>query len=50
MNCELFKQPVAETFLKKALGTYVKDAKGKRHLVCQACQKRLGEKIADEFK
>jgi hypothetical protein len=50
MNCELCKQPVQETFLKKVIGTYVKDGKGKMHLVCHACQKRLGDKLKDEFK
>ena len=50
MDCELCKQKVAETFLKKPIGTWVKDGKGKRHLVCHACQKRLGEKVKEEFK
>lgn len=50
MNCELCKQKVAETFLKKVIGTYVKDGKGKRRIVCQACQKRLGTQVNEQFK
>lgn len=44
MKCEICKQNVKETFLKKSLGTIVKDAKGKKHQVCSDCQKRLGTK------
>jgi hypothetical protein len=40
MKCEICSQNVKETFLKKILGTYVKDAKGKKHIVCQLCQKQ----------
>ena len=40
MKCEVCKNKVDETFLKKPLGTYIKDAKGKKHLVCSACQKQ----------
>ncbi|MBW3012061.1 hypothetical protein KY311_02670 [Candidatus Woesearchaeota archaeon] len=39
MKCEICKEKVNETFLNKPLGTYVKDEKGKRHLVCQNCQR-----------
>jgi hypothetical protein len=39
MKCELCKQAIEETFLKKPLGTAVKDAKGKKRWVCSACQK-----------
>ena len=49
MNCELCKQEVAETFLKKPIGTYVKDSKGKRHMVCNACQKKHGAAIGKQF-
>ena len=44
MKCEVCKASVDETFLGKPLGGYVKDAKGKAHLACSACQKRLGSK------
>ena len=41
MKCAICGSTVGETFLKKPIGAYVKDAKGKRHLVCFACQKKL---------
>jgi transcriptional regulator NrdR family protein len=44
MKCEICKKKVEETFLKKVLGTYVKDAKGKKRLVCPECQKKLTTK------
>lgn len=40
MKCSLCKQKIDATFLDKILGTYVKDAKGKRHAVCVHCQRR----------
>jgi DNA-directed RNA polymerase subunit RPC12/RpoP len=44
MKCELCKKAIEETFLKKILGTVVKDEKGKKHYVCSACQKIVGSK------
>ncbi len=44
MNCEICKKKVATTFLEKPLGTYIKDAKGKRHMFCFECQKKFKEK------
>lgn len=44
VKCEICKTKLEETFLKKILGTCVKDAKGKKHLVCSQCQKQLGSK------
>ena len=44
MKCEICKSKIAETFLKKPIGTYIKDAKGKKHTVCNACQKKLSSK------
>ena len=44
MKCEICKQTLEENFLKKIMGTYVKDAKGKKHVVCQSCQAKLGSK------
>ncbi len=41
MKCAICAADVAETFLKKPVGAYVKDAKGKRHLVCFECQKKF---------
>jgi DNA-directed RNA polymerase subunit RPC12/RpoP len=43
-KCEICKAKIEETFLKKILGTYVKDEKGKKHLVCPECQKKLSSK------
>jgi len=39
MKCEICSNPVGETFLKKPIGAYVKDEKGKLHLICFECQK-----------
>ncbi len=44
MKCEICKKKIEETFLKKILGTVVKDKKGKKHNVCSSCQKKLGSK------
>jgi DNA-directed RNA polymerase subunit RPC12/RpoP len=42
MKCDICGKKVEETFLRKPLGTYVKDAKGKKHIVCRNCQIALG--------
>ncbi len=44
MKCEICKKKIEETFLKKIIGTVVKDAKGKMHNICCGCQKALGSK------
>jgi len=44
MKCEICKKTIAETFLGKLMGAYVKDAKGKKHTVCFECQKKLKTK------
>jgi hypothetical protein len=44
MKCAICSSNVGETFLKKPIGAYVKDAKGKRHLVCFECQKQYPTK------
>ena len=44
MKCEICNATINETFLKKIIGTYVKDAKGKKHFVCFACQKKYQKK------
>lgn len=41
MKCEICKNKVAETFLKKPIGTFIKDKKGKKHLICFECQKNF---------
>jgi hypothetical protein len=40
MKCEICRQKIEQTFLNKLHGTFVKDAKGKKHLICKECQKK----------
>ncbi len=40
MKCEICGNKVGEIFLKKVLGAYIKDDKGKKHLICSKCQKQ----------
>ena len=44
MKCEICNNKIQETFLKKIIGTHVKDEKGKKHLVCFECQKKFPKK------
>jgi hypothetical protein len=44
VKCEVCKEKIGETFLNKVLGTYVKDEKGKKHLVCSNCQAKVTSK------
>lgn len=44
MKCEICSKAIAETFLKKIVGTVVKDAKGKKHSICFECQKKFQSK------
>ena len=44
MKCDICKNKIEETFLEKMLGTYVKDSKGKKHLICFECQKKFKTK------
>jgi hypothetical protein len=37
-KCGICGKKVDETFLGKLVGTYIKDAKGKRRAVCFECQ------------
>ena len=41
MKCDICKKNIEEQFLKKLFGTYVKDKKGKKHLICTSCQIKL---------
>ena len=51
MKCKLCNKEVQQTFLNKLIGSYVKDSKGKRHPVCQTCQKSKSmEDIKSELK
>ena len=47
MKCDMCKKTIQETFLKKIVGTIVKDRKGKQHSICFECQKRF--KTKDEI-
>tara|TARA_Y100000310_G_scaffold266563_1_gene278097 strand:- start:280 stop:435 length:156 start_codon:yes stop_codon:yes gene_type:complete len=44
MKCKICKKNVEELFLKKIMGTYIKDGKGKKHVVCSKCQEELQSK------
>jgi hypothetical protein len=44
MKCDICGKSIQETFLKKPIGTYVKDKKGKKHLICFECQKKFNSK------
>ncbi|MFH0979162.1 MAG: hypothetical protein V1837_07750 [Candidatus Woesearchaeota archaeon] len=44
MKCEICKKTIEETFLKKVVGSYLKDKKGKKHLICPDCQKKYPKK------
>jgi len=48
MNCTICKNKIQETFLKKIIGTYVKDKKGKKKIVCKDCQSKLSEEEIKE--
>jgi hypothetical protein len=41
VKCEICKSKIDITFLKKIIGTVIKDKKGKKHNVCSTCQKKL---------
>lgn len=44
MKCEICKNKIPEIFLKKILGTVIKDEKGKKHFICSDCQKKYPSK------
>ena len=39
MKCEICKNKVAMNFLEKPIGMYVKDKRGRKHVICRDCQK-----------
>ncbi len=41
MKCEICKERIQETFLKKIVGTMIKDEKHKKRYFCGACQKKF---------
>ena len=46
VKCNICSKKIEQTFLKKLIGTYVKDKKGKKHAVCFECQKKFSDKEA----
>jgi len=44
MKCEICKEEIKSMYLDKQLGTVVKDAKGKKHWVCNECQNKHPKK------
>ncbi len=44
MKCGICGKQIQETFLKKLVGTVVKDKKGKKYYVCFECQKKFRTK------
>lgn len=47
MKCEICSNKIEETFLKKIIGSVVKDKEGKKHYICSECQKKF--KTKDEI-
>ncbi|HLC98459.1 MAG TPA: hypothetical protein VJC00_00435 [Candidatus Nanoarchaeia archaeon] len=44
LKCDICSSKIENNFLNKAIGTYLKDNKGKKHLICPACQKKFRTK------
>lgn len=44
MKCDICKNKIETTFLDKIIGSYIKDSKGKKHLICSECQKTYKNK------
>ncbi|MFC1741211.1 hypothetical protein ACFL3V_01610 [Nanoarchaeota archaeon] len=44
MKCDICKGKIPETFLKKPIGTYIKNEKGKKKTVCSECQSKFRTK------
>jgi len=44
MKCKICKEKLELNFLKKRMGTVVKDKKGKKHDVCNKCQAKFATK------
>ncbi|MFH1409010.1 MAG: hypothetical protein ABIH34_03820 [Nanoarchaeota archaeon] len=49
MKCAVCKKNMEEQFLKKIVGTTIKDAKGKRHPICSSCQKEGKEALLQKL-
>jgi hypothetical protein len=46
MKCDICKAKIQEIYLNKIMGTYIKNSKGKKKVVCMECQKKLVTKDA----
>ncbi len=46
MKCDICREKIAETFLKKVVGTVIKDHQYKKRYVCSSCQKKFPSKAA----
>ena len=44
VKCEICKNKIQTTFLKKIIGTQIKDKKGKKHAICFECQSKFKNK------
>ena len=40
LKCEICGKEIKTIFLNKILGTYIRDRKGKKHVICNECQKK----------
>ena len=43
MKCDICGTKTDTTFLKKIVGTYMKNSKGKKKIVCPDCQKKYSK-------
>jgi hypothetical protein len=46
MKCEICSKNIETTFMEKKLCTFIKDGKGKKHIVCNECQKKFNNNKA----
>lgn len=44
MKCEICSKNIEEIFLKKIIGSVVKDKEGKKHYICSECQRKFKTK------
>jgi len=44
MKCTICSKKIEETFLKKIVGTYIKDKNRKKQAICFECQKKFPNK------
>jgi hypothetical protein len=44
VKCEICRKKIPETFLRKIIGTHIRDKNGKQHIICSECQKKFKTK------